>query len=149
MITSLSYYGGTELYILYFVLSQLFCKLDKYPLLGFDWKRFLEFPHTLHNPLTFSAVTLANTRLVRASPTAIRAPAAGQTSPLIGCSPMAVAAPSRLNGERATTATSASGVWRGPTHCCWATNPVTDRSTWERVHSEDMERRMLSAQIYF
>lgn len=27
------------------------------------------------------------------------------------------------------TATSARGVCRGPTHCCWATRPVTDRST--------------------
>jgi len=32
--------------------------------------------------------------------------------------------------DKATTATSARGVCRGPTHCCWATRPVTDRSTF-------------------
>lgn len=95
-----------------------------------------------HHPITFRAVTLANTKLVRASPTAMRAPAAGHTRPLTGCSPMEVAAPSKLKGERATTATSARGVWRGPTHCCWATNPVTERSTWKG-------RRMVeSAHVY-
>lgn len=88
--------------------------------------------------LTLRAVTLANAMLVSASPTAMRAPAAGHTRPLIGCSPMEVAAPLRPNGDRATTATSANGVWRGPTHCCWATNPVTDRSTWtERSTGEN------------
>ena len=81
---------------------------------------------------TFKDETLANTRLVSDSATAILAPQAASTSPLIGCSPMAVAEPVVVKWERAVTATSASGVWRGPTHCCWATRPVTERSTWVR-----------------
>jgi len=36
--------------------------------------------------------------------------------------------------DKATTATSASGVCSGPTHCCWATRPVTDRSTYTQIH---------------
>lgn len=31
--------------------------------------------------------------------------------------------------ETAVTATSAKGVCNGPTHCCCAINPVTQRST--------------------
>ena len=40
-----------------------------------------------------SSVARAQTRFVNASPTHIRAIAAGSTRPLMGCSPMAVAAP--------------------------------------------------------
>lgn len=43
--------------------------------------------------VTLMSVTLANTRLVRASPTDIRAPQAGLIRPLIGCSPIAVHEP--------------------------------------------------------
>lgn len=43
--------------------------------------------------ITFSAVILANTRLVKASPTVIRAPDLALTKPFTGCSPMAVADP--------------------------------------------------------
>lgn len=43
--------------------------------------------------VTFMSVTLANTRLVRASPTDIRAPHVGLIRPLIGCSPIAVHEP--------------------------------------------------------
>ena len=49
--------------------------------------------------------------------------------PLIGCSPTAVAAPVVSVWVCAITPTSASGMWSGPTHCCLATSPVTDRST--------------------
>ncbi|RWX48025.1 hypothetical protein H206_05379 [Candidatus Electrothrix aarhusensis] len=46
--------------------------------------------------LTWSGSSiLAQIRLVQASPTAILAPAAGSTSILMGCSPMAVASPVR------------------------------------------------------
>lgn len=78
---------------------------------------------------TFRSVILANTKFVRASPTAILAPHAGSTRPLIGCSPMAVAEPTVSKCVSAVTATSATGVCNGPTHCCWATRPVTLRST--------------------
>ena len=79
--------------------------------------------------LTFRSVTLANTKFVRASPTAMRAPQAGSTRTLIGCSPIAVAEPTVSKYVSAVTATSATGVCKGPTHCCWATSPVTLRST--------------------
>lgn len=42
---------------------------------------------------TFKDVTLANTRLVKDSPTDILAPQAGSIKPLMGCSPIAVADP--------------------------------------------------------
>lgn len=88
--------------------------------------------------LTLRSVTRAKSRLVRDSATAIRAPAAGSMSPLMGCSPRAVAPPTVSKGERATTATSARGVCKGPTHCCCATSPVTERSTCigEKEHRE-------------
>ena len=87
---------------------------------------------------TFKSVTLANTRLVKASPTDILAPAAGSISPFIGCSPIAVAEPTFSRYESAVTATSANGVWSGPTHCCWATRPVTHLSTWNTCISACM-----------
>mmetsp|Transcript_39900 Transcript_39900/g.125328 ORF Transcript_39900/g.125328 Transcript_39900/m.125328 type:complete len:293 (-) Transcript_39900:1581-2459(-) len=81
-----------------------------------------------------SAVTLAQTKLVTPSATDMRALAAPLRSPLIGCSPIAVtppltASPSLVRWECATTAQSARGVRRGPTHCCWAMRPVTLLST--------------------
>ena len=42
---------------------------------------------------------------------------------------MAVAEPTVSKCVSAVTATSATGVCNGPTHCCWATRPVTLRST--------------------
>ena len=57
--------------------------------------------------LTWSRSSMrAQTRLVRASPTARRAPAAGSTSIFTGCSPMAVAMPENPKWLCATTATS-------------------------------------------
>ncbi|KAG8223735.1 hypothetical protein J437_LFUL003641 [Ladona fulva] len=50
------------------------------------------------------------------------------------------------NWERAKTATSARGWCRGPTHCCWATNPVTHLSTFvvrKRLLATDGSLRML------
>ena len=79
--------------------------------------------------LTFKSDTLAKTKLVSASPKAIRAPHPGSTRALIGCSPIAVAEPTVSKCVSAVTATSATGVCKGPTHCCWATRPVTLRST--------------------
>mmetsp|Transcript_42293 Transcript_42293/g.108165 ORF Transcript_42293/g.108165 Transcript_42293/m.108165 type:complete len:401 (+) Transcript_42293:127-1329(+) len=75
------------------------------------------------------AVTLAHVRLVRASPTARRAMAAGSTSPLMGASPMEVARPTSSLWLCAMTAQLESGSSMGPTHCCCATRPVTLRST--------------------
>ena len=67
--------------------------------------------------------------LVRDSATVSLAIAAGSSRPLMGCSPQAVAIPVVARWLDATTPQSARGVWRGPTHCCWATSPVTERST--------------------
>ena len=75
------------------------------------------------------SLTAAHTRLVIDSATVRRAIAAYESSPLIGCSPTAVAAPATLVCECAMTPTSASGVCSGPTHCCCAMSPVTERST--------------------
>mmetsp|Transcript_115320 Transcript_115320/g.326772 ORF Transcript_115320/g.326772 Transcript_115320/m.326772 type:complete len:364 (-) Transcript_115320:7-1098(-) len=73
------------------------------------------------------------TRLVRASATVSRAIlwqlARSPTRPFSGCSPMAVAPPLTPKGLCAIAAKSARGVWSGPTHCCWAMTPVTERST--------------------
>mmetsp|Transcript_29817 Transcript_29817/g.41208 ORF Transcript_29817/g.41208 Transcript_29817/m.41208 type:complete len:299 (+) Transcript_29817:1772-2668(+) len=67
--------------------------------------------------------------LVKHSATDILAIAAASRNPLIGCSPIEQAAPVVSKCDLAMTATSARGSWSGPTHCCWATNPVTARST--------------------
>uniref|UniRef100_A0A0A8XTL3 Uncharacterized protein n=1 Tax=Arundo donax TaxID=35708 RepID=A0A0A8XTL3_ARUDO len=75
-------------------------------------------------------VTLAQTKLVNASPTASLAMALGLSKPFIGCSPMAQAPPVRSVYVCAITATSLSGSWRGPTVCCCATRPVTHLSTF-------------------
>ena len=70
-----------------------------------------------------NSVTCAQTRFVRASPKAILAMAAGLIRPFSGCSPIDVATPVRFWWDCAITATSLTGSCRGPTHCCWATNP--------------------------
>mmetsp|Transcript_44187 Transcript_44187/g.69131 ORF Transcript_44187/g.69131 Transcript_44187/m.69131 type:complete len:336 (-) Transcript_44187:28-1035(-) len=75
------------------------------------------------------AVTLAHMRLVTISATVQRAMAAGHTRPLMGCSPTAVATPAVSKWLWASTAQLASGTCSGPTHCCCATRPVTERST--------------------
>ena len=62
------------------------------------------------------SVTAAHTRLVSDSETARRAIAAGESRPLIGCSPTAVAAPVTPVCDCAIRPTSARGVWNGPTH---------------------------------
>ena len=72
-------------------------------------------------------VAAAQMRLVRASPSAIRAMAAGLISPLSGCSPIAVAAPVRPKWLCAITATSATGSCSGPQHCCCATSPASKK----------------------
>ncbi len=71
------------------------------------------------------SVPAANMRLVRASPRARRAMAAGFTRPFRGCSPMEVAAPVSPVWVWAITATSATGNCSGPQHCCCATSPAT------------------------
>mmetsp|Transcript_7001 Transcript_7001/g.16332 ORF Transcript_7001/g.16332 Transcript_7001/m.16332 type:complete len:385 (-) Transcript_7001:1155-2309(-) len=76
-----------------------------------------------------SDVTAAHTRLVSASATASRPMALGQRRPLMGCSPTAVAPPVVPWCVCAMTPTSASGVCSGPTHCCCAISPLTERST--------------------
>mmetsp|Transcript_30393 Transcript_30393/g.88336 ORF Transcript_30393/g.88336 Transcript_30393/m.88336 type:complete len:215 (-) Transcript_30393:1503-2147(-) len=84
----------------------------------------------LPDALTSSiAVTLAHTRLVSASAHASRPMAAQSRKPLMGCSPMAVAPPVVPRWLWATTATSERVNCSGPTHCCCAMRPVTDRST--------------------
>mmetsp|Transcript_24547 Transcript_24547/g.36132 ORF Transcript_24547/g.36132 Transcript_24547/m.36132 type:complete len:214 (-) Transcript_24547:1911-2552(-) len=84
----------------------------------------LQLAFTSHNP-----VTRAHIRLVSASPAVNLACAALLINPFIGCSPTAVATPVTPKWLCARTATSASGVCRGPTHCCCDTRPVTLRST--------------------
>ena len=89
-----------------------------------------------------SALTCAHTRLVSASPTLMRAMAPMSTSPLIGCSPMAVAAPVVARWLCAITATSATVSCSGPAHCCCAMRPVTLRSTFVvRNRFEPTDRR--------
>mmetsp|Transcript_14859 Transcript_14859/g.37606 ORF Transcript_14859/g.37606 Transcript_14859/m.37606 type:complete len:312 (+) Transcript_14859:1950-2885(+) len=74
-------------------------------------------------------VTCAEHMFVSASATVIRAMAAGLTSPRMGCSPTVVAIPVSVSKPCATSAWSASGVCSGPTHCCCAISPETERST--------------------
>mmetsp|Transcript_28549 Transcript_28549/g.60528 ORF Transcript_28549/g.60528 Transcript_28549/m.60528 type:complete len:328 (-) Transcript_28549:1525-2508(-) len=84
----------------------------------------------------------AHMRLVMASATLILAMAAESTSPLMGCSPHATAVPVLPKCVWAVIPTFARGSWSGPTHCCWATRPVTDRSTlWTRKRFDPTERR--------
>mmetsp|Transcript_7899 Transcript_7899/g.19753 ORF Transcript_7899/g.19753 Transcript_7899/m.19753 type:complete len:276 (-) Transcript_7899:1891-2718(-) len=87
-------------------------------------------------------VALAHTRLVSDSPSDRRAMAEGSIRPLRGCSPIEVARPVMSWCDWAKTATSEMGSCRGPTHCCWATRPVTWRSTLEvRKRLEQTEGR--------
>lgn len=74
-------------------------------------------------------LTLAHMMFVSDSATVSRAMAAGSSRPFIGCSPQDVAMPVVERWLEATTPQSARGVCRGPTHCCCATSPVTERST--------------------
>mmetsp|Transcript_14104 Transcript_14104/g.33251 ORF Transcript_14104/g.33251 Transcript_14104/m.33251 type:complete len:235 (-) Transcript_14104:1828-2532(-) len=70
--------------------------------------------------------------------------AASPAKPFKGCSPMDVAQPVTLSGLCAKHAKLARGVWNGPTHCCWATRPVTDRSTLfvrKRLEPTETKRR--------
>ena len=62
--------------------------------------------------------TLAQTKLVSISPTVILTIASILVNPFNGCSPIALAIPVVLKCDWATTATSAKGICRGPTHCC-------------------------------
>mmetsp|Transcript_20214 Transcript_20214/g.40284 ORF Transcript_20214/g.40284 Transcript_20214/m.40284 type:complete len:268 (+) Transcript_20214:1785-2588(+) len=87
---------------------------------------YIQFPEALTSERDD---TLAHMRLVMDSATAMRAMAAELTSPLMGCSPHATAVPVLVKCEWAVTATLARGICRGPTHCCWATRPLTERST--------------------
>mmetsp|Transcript_27831 Transcript_27831/g.40936 ORF Transcript_27831/g.40936 Transcript_27831/m.40936 type:complete len:222 (+) Transcript_27831:1755-2420(+) len=96
-----------------------------------SFEAHIQLPSALMSPRD---VHLAHTMFVTASPTDIRALAAPDSRPLMGCSPMAVTppitgVPSGVTCECATTAQSERGVWRGPTHCCCAIRPVTERST--------------------
>mmetsp|Transcript_111890 Transcript_111890/g.361231 ORF Transcript_111890/g.361231 Transcript_111890/m.361231 type:complete len:414 (+) Transcript_111890:1331-2572(+) len=91
----------------------------------------IQLPSALMSP---RSVHLAQTMFVIASATDIRALAAPERRPLMGCSPMAVTppltgSPSGVSMEWAMTAQSESGVSSGPTHCCCAMRPVTLRST--------------------
>mmetsp|Transcript_16447 Transcript_16447/g.40153 ORF Transcript_16447/g.40153 Transcript_16447/m.40153 type:complete len:304 (-) Transcript_16447:1661-2572(-) len=98
-------------------------------------------PGSLHAHIQLPSILMssraehaAHTRLVSDSPTDMRALASGERRPLMGCSPMAVTppvtfSPSGVTWLCAMTAQSERGVWRGPTHCCWAMRPVTERST--------------------
>mmetsp|Transcript_2638 Transcript_2638/g.2955 ORF Transcript_2638/g.2955 Transcript_2638/m.2955 type:complete len:258 (-) Transcript_2638:2315-3088(-) len=86
----------------------------------------IQFPEALISSIE---VIFAQTMLVRASATAKRPMASQLTKPLIGCSPIEKAVPVVARTEDEITPTSEIGSWRGPTHCCWATWPVTERST--------------------
>ena len=79
--------------------------------------------------LTFISDIFAKTKFVKASATVNLAPFRLSMRHFIGCSPIEVAPPTVLKCDKATTPTSANGVCSGPTHCCCATKPVTDRST--------------------
>mmetsp|Transcript_4425 Transcript_4425/g.15525 ORF Transcript_4425/g.15525 Transcript_4425/m.15525 type:complete len:265 (+) Transcript_4425:1663-2457(+) len=87
---------------------------------------YIQFTDDLMSSIEVSG---AHMMLVTASATARRAMAAGSSIPLSGCSPMEQAPPVMSSKVWATTATSARGSCRGPTHCCWATSPETDLST--------------------
>mmetsp|Transcript_24390 Transcript_24390/g.55567 ORF Transcript_24390/g.55567 Transcript_24390/m.55567 type:complete len:434 (+) Transcript_24390:1767-3068(+) len=96
-----------------------------------SFEAHIQLPSAL---MSSSAETLAQTMLVTASPTDMRALASPERRPLMGCSPMAVtppgtAVPSLVTMVWAMTAQSARGVRSGPTHCCCAMSPVTERST--------------------
>mmetsp|Transcript_8264 Transcript_8264/g.20505 ORF Transcript_8264/g.20505 Transcript_8264/m.20505 type:complete len:341 (-) Transcript_8264:1714-2736(-) len=87
---------------------------------------YIQLPEYL---MSFKPVVLAKTMLVSDSPRDMRAMAWGLTRPLMGCSPMLVAPPVMPKCVCEMTPTSATGICRGPQHCCCATSPVTERST--------------------
>ena len=66
---------------------------------------------------------------VKASAILFLLPAAGSISPEIGECPILVAIPSFPLKSSAITPTLFNGNCRGPTHCCLATLPPTQRST--------------------
>ena len=71
----------------------------------------------------------AQTRLVNASPMAFILPFTGSIKPLTGACPIAVATPFLPLKSKAMTPQLLKGSCNTPTHCCWATRPVTHRST--------------------
>ncbi len=66
---------------------------------------------------------------VSASAMATRLPTAGSINALTGACPTVVATPLRLLKSRAITPQLFRGSCKGPTHCCLATRPDTQRST--------------------
>mmetsp|Transcript_16589 Transcript_16589/g.51606 ORF Transcript_16589/g.51606 Transcript_16589/m.51606 type:complete len:254 (-) Transcript_16589:1615-2376(-) len=92
----------------------------------FIFAAHIQLPDAL---MSRSDVTRVEHMLVSASATVIRAIAAALSRPMIGCSPTDVATPVSVSKPCATTAQSASGVCSGPTHCCRAMRPETERST--------------------
>mmetsp|Transcript_51842 Transcript_51842/g.150822 ORF Transcript_51842/g.150822 Transcript_51842/m.150822 type:complete len:205 (+) Transcript_51842:1770-2384(+) len=103
----------------------------------------IQFPDALTDS---SDVMRTKHRFVRASATAslamARQLAGSPGKPFNGCSPMAVAPPVTERGPWAMQAKSARGVCSGPTHCCCAMRPVTDRSTlFVRKRFEPTETR--------
>ena len=71
----------------------------------------------------------AKTILDKASAIAFRLPAFGSIKAAIGAWPMEVAMPSFPLKSKAITPTLFKGSCKGPTHCCLATLPPTQRST--------------------
>src|SRR5690606_19075195 len=71
----------------------------------------------------------ANTKLDKDSAIAVRLPAAGSTIAATGECPTVVAMPSLPLKSNAITPTLFNGNCNGPTHCCLATRPPTQRST--------------------
>ena len=71
----------------------------------------------------------AQMMLVNASVIELRLPAIGLIKPEIGEWPIDVAIPSLPLKSNAMTPTLFKGICKGPTHCCLATFPPTQRST--------------------
>src|SRR5690606_33163757 len=71
----------------------------------------------------------AQTRLVRDSPTLFLLPATGSIKPEMGEWPKLVAIPCFPLKSKAIAPQLFKGSCRGPTHCCLATRPPTQRST--------------------
>ena len=71
----------------------------------------------------------AHTRLVKDSAILFLLPAAGSIKAEIGECPILVAIPSFPLKSKAITPQLFNGNCNGPTHCCFATRPPTQRST--------------------
>ena len=71
----------------------------------------------------------AQTKFDNASPMAVLEPAAASINAATGEWPMEVASPSFPLKSKAITPTLFKGNCNGPTHCCFATFPPTQRST--------------------